>query len=96
MSTPDVWARLQTLAKRAGVRPISPHDLGRSFVGQLLDAGADVVTIQALAGHANVSTTARYDRRCERAARRATDRLHVPTPQPNSDRPAWRLAARWR
>ena len=78
MSTAAVWARLQTLAKRAGVRPFSPHDLRRSFVGELLDAGADVVTVQALAGHANVSSTARYDRRGERAARSATDRLHVP------------------
>ena len=78
MSTAAVWSRLQTLAKRAGVRQFSPHDLRRSFVGELLDAGADVVTVQALAGHANVQTTARYDRRGERAQRSATDRLHVP------------------
>ena len=69
MSTAAVWSRLQTLAKRAGVQQFSPHDLRRSFVGELLDAGADVVTVQALAGHANVQTTARYDRRGERAQR---------------------------
>ena len=78
MSAAAVWARLQTLAKRAGVQPFTPHDLRRSFVGELLDAGADVVTVQALAGHANVQTTARYDRRGERAQRSAADRLHVP------------------
>ena len=78
LSTAAVWARLQTLGKRAGVRPFSPHDLRRSFITDLLEAGADTFSVKDLAGHANVNTTARYDRRGERAARSAADRLHVP------------------
>lgn len=62
----------------AGASPRTPHDFRRTFIGELLDAGVDLATTQALVGHASPATTARYDRRPERRRREAVDRLRVP------------------
>jgi len=78
MGAQSVFGALARLAKRAGVEALSPHDLRRSYVSDLLDAGADLTTVQRLAGHSQVTTTARYDRRGDVAAERTADLLRVP------------------
>lgn len=78
MTAQSLMEALQKRSSQAGVTHFSPHDLRRTFISHLLDAGADISTVQRLAGHANVQTTTRYDRRGEEAKRKASDLLHVP------------------
>jgi site-specific recombinase XerD len=78
LTAQGIYEILQTRARQAGVAKLSPHDFRRTFVGDLLDAGVDIATVSRMAGHASVTTTARYDRRPEAAKRKAAAVLHVP------------------
>lgn len=78
LSTHAVFLVCRKRAAEAGVPLFSPHDLRRTFVSDLIDTGADLSLIQGLAGHASVTTTARYDRRPEVRKRQASERLHFP------------------
>lgn len=78
LTSQALYLACQKRAREAGVKAFSPHDMRRSFITALLDSGADVVTVQRLAGHASLSTTGLYDRRGEAAKRKAAELLHVP------------------
>jgi integrase len=78
LSPQSTYYLLKIRAKRAGVKPFSPPDLRRTFVSRLLDFGVDIATVAKMAGHSNIQTTSRYDRRPDDAKRRAANLLQIP------------------
>ena len=78
MTDQAVMVILRKRGAQAGVATFSPHDFRRTFISNLLDAGADVLTVSRLAGHSNPSTSLKYDLRGEDAKRKAIQLLHVP------------------
>jgi integrase len=85
ISSQAIMTALLRRAGHGGVPHLSPHDLRRSYITGLLRAGADLSTVQRLAGHASVSTTTRYDRRGDDEKAKAVALLHVPYVPPATE-----------
>ena len=61
LSVRGIQKRMEAYARKAGVK-VSCHQLRHTMATQLLNADADLVTIQDLLGHTRIKTTQRYCR----------------------------------
>lgn len=77
MTDQAVYYILDKGARQAGIDNVSPHDLRRTAISNLIEI-TDLVTAQHIAGHSDPKTTAAYDRRGEEAKQKAAAAIPLP------------------
>jgi integrase/recombinase XerD len=71
-----LWRIVRARARGLGVRGAFPHALRHSFASHLLEGGADLRSVQALLGHADIGTTEIYTHLPTDAVRRLYRTFH--------------------
>ena len=77
MSPRVVQMRLKRYLEIAGLDPnLTPHKLRHSYATHMLDAGADLRSVQELLGHAHLATTQVYTHVTTERLKKAYDKAH--------------------
>jgi len=77
LSRQSLWIIVRRAARSVGLtRRVSPHVLRHSFASHLLEGGADLRSVQAMLGHADIGTTQIYTHLPSATVRRMYDQFH--------------------
>lgn len=77
LSPRAVQRMLKACAVQAGItRKVTPHVIRHSFATDLLQNGADLRSVQALLGHANIATTQVYTHVTDKHLREVHKKFH--------------------
>jgi site-specific recombinase XerD len=77
LTTRSVQRILKERAQLAGItKPVTPHKLRHSFATNLLRNGADLRSVQAMLGHASITTTQLYTHVTDKNLRETHERFH--------------------
>jgi hypothetical protein len=76
------------LAERFAADESASGDMRRTYISELLDAGADLASVQKMVAHGGATAMAGYDRRGDATRRRAADLVHVPFSRGRPERAA--------
>ena len=71
------WKLIKEYAKKADIqKDITPHTLRHSFAAHLIENGADLVSVQEMMGHKDISSTQVYTRLVKNRIREVYNKAH--------------------
>lgn len=77
LSRQSIWKMIKKYASLAGIKKhITPHTLRHSFATHLLEGGAELIGVQEMLGHADISTTQIYTHVNKDKLKKVHDKFH--------------------